>query len=594
MANDTRSSVDETRHGKPLLAVLAGCLVIRLLHLSYAIDSPLTYQLGPDEQYYLAMARDVAFGQGGMHAGFAFMDPLYGYLMGALLWLGGGSTAYLVYRLAAELGYRREGLAAAAIYALTASAVMYSATLLKATWVAAFAALWMLVALKAIHSARARLWLAFGALCGISVALRANLLLLAGIGLVIAPALVWRSADRPNAEDAARPPKAASDGSNVRSRPFRLAMWAWLGFALALAPFAVRNFVVSGDFSPLPNNGGVVLHQLYNPDNPRALNAVPDFVSHAHPAEIWRGYTSEAERRLARSLGADQVDVYWRQQATSHIKDQPGRFIGNILRKAMEFTANAEVPNNRSLSDERRYSPVLQKLPTSFGILLALGLPGLIALTLRRADGLVLLAPIAVSFVTFVIFFAESRFRIAALPALALGAALFAGHIFRWVSDGRYRVAILSSAVAATLVVLSFGANSTLPAPEFNWQRAAWGYINSGRLESARELIAHAAATQPISPARLDLEGYLALVESRFPAARDAFQASLTARPGRHEIYHNLSLSLEGMGLLPEAVAAERNALALADLPEYRLRLEQLTASISGDMRRRGDEEDRR
>jgi hypothetical protein len=43
-----------------------------------------------------------------------------------------------------------------------------------------------------------------------------------------------------------------------------------LGMAVALTPWSMRNFHAFGSLSPLPHNGGIVLHQAYNPDNPES------------------------------------------------------------------------------------------------------------------------------------------------------------------------------------------------------------------------------------------------------------------------------------------------------------------------------------
>src|SRR5262245_20471918 len=91
-------------------------LALRLLHMRYAIAGPLTWQLGPDEEYYRQFGLDVASGAFGLVERFAFMDPLYGYIVGGVLKLTGSlfplfllqilvdcASAYGLYRIACEL-----------------------------------------------------------------------------------------------------------------------------------------------------------------------------------------------------------------------------------------------------------------------------------------------------------------------------------------------------------------------------------------------------------------------------------------------------------------------------------------------------------
>lgn len=69
---------------RPVLIVLGIVLLLRLIHLAFAMRSPLSFQLSPDEDYYLQFALSVARGNGGSTDRFAFMDPAYGYIVGAL------------------------------------------------------------------------------------------------------------------------------------------------------------------------------------------------------------------------------------------------------------------------------------------------------------------------------------------------------------------------------------------------------------------------------------------------------------------------------------------------------------------------------
>ncbi len=96
-----------------------------------------------------------------------------------------------------------------------------------------------------------------------------------------------------------------------------------VGLAVPLALLSVRNEQISSTFSPLPNNGGVVLHHLYNPDNPKAALLLPKFVKYGTPSQIWRDYSREAERRVGHALTPHQVDKYWRSEAIGYIASHP-------------------------------------------------------------------------------------------------------------------------------------------------------------------------------------------------------------------------------------------------------------------------------
>jgi hypothetical protein len=193
---------------------------------------------------------------------------------------------------------------------------------------------------------------------------------------------------------------------------------------------AVSNERQSGKASPLPNNGGTVLHQVYNKDNPGAESWYPLFAPYTHPTEILRGYTLEAERINEREMTPSEVDTYWREQAMTYIHNNRWMVLRNVFRKSLEFTANTEVANNRSLADERMFSPLLKVLPSPFIWLFALGVPGLVLLVRKEQKAVLVLAPVLIVLATFAVFFAEARFRFHAVPLFALCAGVTINQYF--------------------------------------------------------------------------------------------------------------------------------------------------------------------
>ena len=208
------SAVSEDRSSstplKPIIVfgVMGFVLALRLAHLSSAMLSPLTYQPGPDEDYYLRFGQAVAAGQGQYSPEFTFMDPAYGYLLGAVFKLTGVSlfavyalqclldtaTAYGVLTIGRLLGRPRAGLYGALLYGMASVAIMFCTTLLKEVWVTAFMTWWVVGALAIIRSERKLVWLAFGVYCGFGVALRSTVALTLMSGAADTPCGVSRLA----------------------------------------------------------------------------------------------------------------------------------------------------------------------------------------------------------------------------------------------------------------------------------------------------------------------------------------------------------------------------------------------------------------
>jgi tetratricopeptide (TPR) repeat protein len=555
---------------------LFGVLALRLIHLGAAVNGPLTWQLGPDELYYYEFGRDVAFGSGGFREIDGFMDPLYGYLVGAVLLLGKGlfplyllqavadtATAYAIYRIGAALDRPGVGFAAMLVYGFVGTAIAYTSAVLKTTWVAASVAWWIVLVLALIRSPTYWRWAAFGLFSGLTVALRANLLLLIPLGFVVI---------------------TLNQGfvrGRTSSRVRALTAFS-IGIFLPLAVLVARNHMIAGGWTIAPTNAGIVLHQNYNPDNPESRSGVPRFVPHySSPPDIWRAYRREAEARTGQKLSPHAISRYWSRQAIRYLLEHPGQSTLNAVRKLRIFSAYPEVPNTRNYEDERRVSPLLAALPLPFGWLFALGLPGMLgwAWTDRRA--LTVLGPVAMGISTIAIFFAEDRFRFNIIVPFVLGSAWWIAQII-----DRIRARDVPRLIGAASLSLLLGAWSVwqsialLPPFASDWERIAWGYLRSGDRASAEVVIGDALKRDPSANGAMELMGYLALQDGRPEDAARFFQGALAQRPEKSVTWHNLSLALEQSNQIERALAASAEADRLTPSSVSAIRLGDVLAKL--------------
>jgi tetratricopeptide (TPR) repeat protein len=558
---------------KPIVVfgAVAFALALRLAHFSSAALSPLSFQPpGPDEDYYLRFGQAVASGVGQDSPEFTSLDPAYGFLLGAIFKVTGvapiavyllqalldASTAYGILVIGRLLGRPRAGLYGALLYGITSAAIMYSTALLKEIWVASYLTWWVAGALALIRSERKLAWLGFGAYCGVGVALRANLLLL-GILAVLLPAF---APQRRSLRNWVKAPLIAC------------------GMAAALLPWSVRNDLAFGGLSPLPHNGGISLHQVYNPENPGAEFWIPPFVNYWHPSEIWRGYAAEASLRLGRALTPPEADRYWRDQALDYIRQHPARVLQQLLHKTLYFLSAGEVPDNRSLVEERLFSPVLNLLPASTVWLLALGLAGLAWIAIEDRRWLIVAAPIGVSLLTVAIFFETDRFRFHAATMLALCSGIWIDRMFQDIRTRRIGQAAVFASLAAVIAGVSIYLGSTSPPPTVRWDRIAWGYIKMGKIPQARALAERVSREQPDNGAIMEALGYTAIVGEQYEEAARDYQRAIELRPNSHLAHYNLARLYLKLGDRKRAIEQARIAVSLDPTPEYQALLRQIEA----------------
>jgi tetratricopeptide (TPR) repeat protein len=573
---------------KPILifGLMAAVLALRILQLFSAVSSPLSYQPGPDEDYYLRFGQAVAEGLGGASPEFNFMDPGYGYLLGAVFKVAGvnlfavyllqalldTATAYGVLVIGRLLGRPRAGLYGAILYGVTSTAIMFCTTLLKEICVASYVTWWVAGALALIRSDRKLAWLGFGVLCGLGIALRSTLLAL-GLLAFLLPGLS-RSPGVPSAAPSVPGPAGRGVG---RSRTIAAALIA-CGMLLSLLPWALRNYHAYGGLSPLPHNGGIVLHQIYNEQNPESAIWIPPFVNYSHPSEIWRGYAAEASRREGRALSPPEVDRYWRGQALTYMKEHPAEVLRGVLHKSLAFLSATEVPNNRFSAEERLFSPVLALLPAPATWLLALGLAGLVWLALEDRRWLIIAAPIFIAWLTMAVFWAEDRFRFHATPLLALCSGFWIDSAVRHLKDVRRWQVPAFVLLAALIAAVSLYLGSLNPPPAIRWDHIVWGYIKMGEIREARELAQRIAQEQPDNGPILEALGYTAAANRQYEEAAQDLERAIALRPRSHVAHSNLARAYLGLGRRAEAAQEAKIAIDLYPSPDYQALLRQIEA----------------
>jgi tetratricopeptide (TPR) repeat protein len=227
------------------------------------------------------------------------------------------------------------------------------------------------------------------------------------------------------------------------------------------------------------------------------------------------------------------------------------------------------------LAEERLFSPVLQVLPRPNAWLLALGLAGLVWLATQDRRWLIIAAPIALSWLTVAIFWAEDRFRFHAAPLLAFSSGIWIDGMVLGVRDWRRwplpACAGLSILIAATSVYLG----SQYPPPVLRWDHVVWGYIKMHKPQEAQALAERVAVEQPDNGPIFEALGYLAAIGGQYDEAVRRYQRAVDLRPASYLAHYNLAKALLALGRRDSAAAEARIALNLNPSPDAQALLRQ-------------------
>lgn len=516
-----------------LLLLLAAALAVRLAHWWAVRDEPFFASLVMDSQEYDRWAREIAAGDW-LGTQVFFQAPLYPYLLAALYSVFGPSLdaiylaqialavagCWALYRAGREMGGERVGLAAAALAAFYGPFLFHDVHLLKES-AAVTVTCFLLWALAARRS-----WLAAGLLLGALALLRENALLLLPFIL----------------------PLAAGRGF-IRKSAALVA-----GLALALLPVALRNGIVGGDFLPTTFQGGVNFYIGNNPDADGTYR--PIVPGRQIPSLERREPVRIAQQELGRELTPAEVSAFWQGKALAWAAADPAGFLRLQAHKLGMYWSWYEWPDAVDYYWVRRRSPALRwTAPVELGALSLLALAGL--WMIRRRPG-----PFAPALLfalgwmlSTVAFFLFSRYRLPAVPALMLLAAVAVARLFE-----RPRIAGIAGIAGILALPHLAGFEPRLDLVHYNLGRIE---DERGDADAARE---HYKAAFILNPrdflACLNLGNHAARRGDWLTALR-FYDRAEKLEPSSDDVQSNLGGVYLALGELAQAAARFDRALAL-------------------------------
>ncbi|HVN39897.1 MAG TPA: glycosyltransferase family 39 protein [Myxococcota bacterium] len=504
-------------------AILAVAMGLRAWVLrDLALHDPFFDSPSVDEQMYHEWAASIARGEG--LGGQVFLNgPAYPVFLAAIYRIFGPSVlaakavqsalgvldCVLVWALGRRLLTPMIGLGGAAILAVYEQALFYPATLLLegALNTLLLGMLWLCV--RAQESGRPARWAAAGACTGLAALARPT-----ALGFALAMTL-WA---------ALRP------GVVRRARGISALAYA-LGVAAAIAPATVYNARVGGDFVLVTYAGGMNLYIGNNPASHGEFD-VPPIVPTAladDPEEQRAVFAELAERARGRSLAPSEVSQYWAGRALEFVREQPLAWLRLMARKVV-LSLNAYEPwNVRSLTLAREASAALRLPLLGFGAIAPFAALGLWATRRARVRLVPLYAWLATVWLTLWVFFVLSRYRVAAVPVLAVFAAAGVASALEALRRRRAREI---AAVTLALAALALAVNRPIERENLGiaWYNLANHYRDRGEYDRAIEL----------------------------------YQRALVGVPGYLSAYNNLARTFEDAGRRDEAVTAWGVLLVLA------------------------------
>ena len=534
--------------------IIIVCLAV-VLRVAYALASrrsPFFDHLDLDSKFYDTWAKQIAAGDW-IGSEVFFMGPLYPYFLAVIYKIAGtsllavkivqglvgGLTAGGIFLLGKAAFSRAAGLIAGLIAVFYVPFIFYDSAILLPVLATCLNTFMLYFLVTGITRNRPRAFLAAGLLAGISAAGNASVLAFAGVAALFV---------------------LAAGGGRMARRVRMCAVFA-AGVAAIVVPITLRNAVVGGDFVPVTSNAGLNLY-IGNHEASTGAYVKPEGLDVFTDPE---GDTI-AEAASGRKLKPSEVSAWWAARAGQYIRENPGRFAANLVRKAFFFWSVYEVPQIEHLAFEKRYSALLRIPSPSFGIICPLGVMGII-LSLRKKKSAQLLFLYVLTYsLTIISFFVVARYRLPMVPALMV----FGGFTITWLVRagvaGEYRK-IIPVAIGIALLILAVNINFYGVDPRSGYAQSYYrlGIIHGlkGRPAEALDSYLKALEIDPdIVPARVGA-GILLSQSGRYAEAKAELLTAVATDSTYEKAYYNLGLVYSEEGRPDSALVMMRKALDL-------------------------------
>ncbi len=537
-----------------LAAVLALALAVRLLYFFSLRQQPWYGHPILDDYVYHLWAQSLAAGDW-LGREIFNQSPLYPYGLGVLYSLVGprpGAAIFLQLLVSAvncgllvllgrRLLSRPAGFLAGGLAAVYAPGFFLAGSLLTATLIETLNLCALLACLWAWEKRSWQAWCLPGALFGLSLITRPNVvLLLLGVAWWL-----WHV--------------SRTDPAARRRALLALAV----GAALAVAPVTLRNSVVLKEFI-LTVPTGALNFFLGNAPHAHSQVLAPGEVGMT-PTQFASEFKRSAERRLGRALTFSQSNRYWLGLAWAEIGRAPGEWLKTLLRKTGAFFNAYEDATSLDFTLARQKIGLLRSPWLQAGGLWPLALLGGVLCWPQRRRLFLVYVWAAAYAASNILLFVTMEYRYAAVPALLLLAAGGGVKLVEYLRQRRWR-RLAAAAVAGGLLAWLVNLPGKSRAEQNYLLACAHGniagmYERMGNLAGALE--EYAAAKALVTPAS-QLEFYAAIVFkemqarslTRGPQPLAGIKELLPYIQNRPELLDKLGQFLDQSGYYDLSVAA--------------------------------------
>ena len=423
-----------------LISILLFGLIFKIIYLfSYASDSPYYAKAYMDSAVYADWAKLINH-EGWLGKEVFYWAPFYPYFLSVLFSIFpnkflfvyivqlvlGICTVGLIYLTGKAIYNERTGLIAASFSLLYAPFTFFETKILPSVTGVFLGTLFIYLLTKAEREKNCLYWLLGATVLGFAITCRPNYLLVSPI-MIVGLFVVYRK---------------------QLKQTYLPILIVTVMPLLIVGVVTLRNYAVGHDFVLISSNGGVTFAQGNNPWARGSMVILPGFSGLINNQKQEETIIAEAE--VGRELRPSEVNRFWFKWGLKFIGENPLRYLGLLINKVALTVSSFELGSNYLLSIDRAVTPWLKLACLPFGLILAFAGAGIVALFSEKRPALIVLSTFICGFIILLLFYVNTRYRMALVPATIIMAGGGFDYLLR--SLKRPNIAFL---IAALIFILS-------------------------------------------------------------------------------------------------------------------------------------------
>ncbi|MFC1724082.1 glycosyltransferase family 39 protein, partial [candidate division KSB1 bacterium] len=348
-----------------------------------------------------------------------------------------------------------------------------------------------------------------------------------------------------------------------------------LGAFLAIAPATLRNYVIAKDFVPITSHGGINFYLGNNTDATGTLT-MPEEIPPTQKGAVEYSKII-AEREEGRTLKPSEVSFYWIKKGMNYIISDPFKFFKLEMKKILLFFEGYEIPLD---SNFEIYKDRFKTLRFSIGywLIAPLALFGIFVSRRKTTKDTIILLYFTGVFLSVILFYVSSRYRLPAVPLLMI----YAGYSFKYIfseikNTGRKEKIIKVFILLFLFLIVNINVKQNSKKDMYtsiSKYNLGNSFVTQGYLDGGIELYEEALSlNEQWHPAKVslaaayNLKAANALNNEQSDLAVELLNKSINLDNTKHEYYFNIGNAYIKLKDYTSAVASFERSVSLS--PEY-------------------------